>query len=103
MRRLLVGLMLLVGAPAGADDPTVKVGGLIDARYAHTDDLRSWLDGGQGKFRYGAAVDGPADLLRLSQVSLLVDAEVDPVLTAHLQLNVDAEPDEAGLRSRADL
>ena len=41
--------------------------------------------------------------MRLSQVSLLLDAELTPVLTAHVQLNADAEPDEAGLRSRADL
>lgn len=100
---LAVCLVLLAAARAGADDPVVKVGGLFDVRYAHTDDLRSWLDGGQGKFRYGAGVNGAADLFRLAQVSLLVDAELDPVLFAHLQLNVDAEPDEAGLRSRADL
>jgi hypothetical protein len=105
MRRavLVACLVVCAAAPTRADDPTVKVGGLVDVRYAHTDDLRSWLDGGQGKFRYGAGVNGAADLLRLSQVSLLVDAELDPVLSAHLQLNVDAEPDEAGFRSRADL
>ena len=98
-----VCLIALVPAMGYADDPTVKVGGLIDVRYAHTDDERSWLDGGQGKLRYGAGVNGAADLLRLSQLSLLVDAELDPVLGAHIQLNVDAEPDEAGFRSRADL
>jgi hypothetical protein len=98
-----VCLILLVAGRASADDPTLKVGGLVDVRYAHTDDLLSWLDGGQGKFRYGAGVNGAADLLRLSQLSLLVDAELNPVLGAHVQLNVDAEPDEAGFRSRADL
>jgi hypothetical protein len=105
MRRagLAACLAVFVGAPVGADDPTIKVGGLVDVRYAHTDDLRSWLDGGQGKFRYGAGVNGEGDLLRLSQLSLLVDAELDPALGAHVQLNVDAEPDEAGFRSRADL
>jgi hypothetical protein len=100
---LLGTLIALFPALAVADDPTIKMGGLLDVRYARTDDTRSWLDGGQGRLRYGAGVNGPADLLRLSQVSLLVDAEVGPVLGAHLQLNVDAEPDEAGLRSRADL
>jgi hypothetical protein len=103
LRRLLAGLILLVPAGAAADDPTIKVGGLVDVRYAHTDDMRSWLDGGPGKLRYGAGVNGRADLVRLSQVSLLLDAELTPVLTAHLQLNADAEPDEAGLRARADL
>src|SRR4029453_2206419 len=96
---LVVLLIALVPAPAGADDPTIKVGALIDLRYAHTDDTRSWLDSGQGKLRYGAGVNGPADLLRLSQVSLLLDAELNPVLGAHVQLNIDAEPDEAGFRS----
>ena len=103
MRRLVVALVLLVPAPAVADDPTIKVGGLLDVRYARTDDTRSWLDGGLGKLRYGAGVNGRANLVRLSQVSLLLDAELTPVLTAHVQLNADAEPDEAGLRSRADL
>jgi len=111
LRSLAAGLLTLALAPVAAisapdddgGDPQVKVGALIDLRYAHTDDTRSWLDGGQGKLRYGAGVNGPADLLRLSQVSLLLDAEVNPVLGAHVQLNVDAEPDEAGFRSRADL
>jgi hypothetical protein len=103
MRRLAVCMTLLVPAAAGADDPTVRVGGVVDVRYAHTGDTRSWLDGGLGKLRYGAGVDGRADLLRLSQLSLLLDAELTPVLTAHVQLNADAEPDEAGLRARADL
>ena len=26
-------------------EPTVKLGGLVDLRYAHTDTERSWLDG----------------------------------------------------------
>lgn len=105
MRRAGLGVCLIALVPVTgyADDPTVKVGGLVDVRYAKTDDLRTWLDGGQGKFRYGAGVNGAADLLRLSQLSLLVDAELDPVLATHLQLNLDAEPDEAGFRSRADL
>ena len=70
MRRLVACLTLLVPAAAGADDPKVKVGGVVDLRYAHTDGTRSWLDGGPGKLRYGAGVDGRADLLRLSQLSL---------------------------------
>jgi hypothetical protein len=98
-----VCLLLAVPALARGDEPVVKVGGLVDLRYAHTDTQRSWLDGGVGKLRYGAGVAGRADLLRLGQLSLLVDAEPSPVFSAHVQLNVDAEPDEAGLRSRADL
>jgi hypothetical protein len=96
-------LILALPALSAADEPAVTVGGLIDLRYARTDSERSWLDGGHGKLRYGASVDGPADLVRLAQVSLLLDAELSPVLTTHVQLNVDAEPDGAGLRSRANL
>lgn len=105
MSRLCGAIVVLVGLPAlaVADDPVVKIGGLVDVRYAHTDKERSWLDGGLGKLRYGAGVDGRADLVRLAQLSLLVDSELSPVFSAHVQLNVDAEPDEAGLRSRADL
>lgn len=96
--------LLLVGATlAGADEPEVKLGGLVDLRYAHTGGERSWLDSGLGKLRYGAGVNGRADLLRVSQLSLLVDAELSLTVDAHLQLNADAEPDEAGFRSRVDL
>lgn len=94
---------MLAATTAAAEEPTLKLGGLVDLRYARTDDTRSWLDGGLGKLRYGAGVDGRAHLLRLSQLSLLLDAEIDPALGAHVQINVDAEPDEAGFRSRADL
>src|SRR5262249_38873079 len=94
---------LAVPVLGAAEEPPVKLGALLDVRYAHTDDERSWLDAGSGKFRYGAGTNGPADLFRLSQLSLLVDAEPVAALSAHVQLNVDAKPDEAGLRSRADL
>jgi hypothetical protein len=93
----------LLPAVALADEPVVKLGGLVDARYARTDAERSWLDGGFGKLRYGASVDGRSDLFRLAQLSLLLDAELGPLLTVHVQANLDAEPDQAGLRGRADL
>jgi hypothetical protein len=96
-------VLLAIPAAARADDPTVKVGAVVDLRYARTDDQRSFLDRGPGKLRYGAGVNGAANLMRLSQLSLLVKAEISPVVSAFVQLNVDAEPDEAGLRSRADL
>lgn len=100
-RAILV--LLAVPAAAPAEEATVKVGALVDVRYAHTGSERSGLDRGPGKLRYGAGINGAADLLRVSQLSLLVDAEVSPVFDVSVQLNVDAEPDEAGLRSRADL
>ena len=104
MKPSLRGLwLLLLPAVALADEPVVKLGGLLDARYARTDAERSWLDGGFGKLRYGASVDGRSDLFRLAQLSLLLDAELGPLLTVHVQANLDAEPDQAGLRGRADL
>jgi hypothetical protein len=105
MRGAWLATLVPLALPAltAAQEPTVQVGGVIDLRYAHTDTTRSWLDRGPGKLRYGAGESGAADLLRLAQLSLLVDADLSPVVFAHVHLNVDAEPDEAGLRSRADL
>jgi hypothetical protein len=99
----LVLLALAVPVTARADDPAVKVGAVIDLRYAHTADERSFLDRGPGKLRYGAGVNGAANLLRLSQLSLLLSADINLTLSAFVQMNVDAEPDAVGLRSRADL
>jgi hypothetical protein len=96
-------LVMLLSSSVLAQDSFVRVGALLDLRYAHTDSVRSWLDRGPGKLRYGAGVNGRADLLRLSQLSLLLDAEISPTVGAFIQLNADAEPDEAGLRSRVDL
>jgi hypothetical protein len=79
------------------------VGGILDTRFARTDFTRSWLDGGLGKARYGALQGGQADLARLAQASLLLDASLDEVLTAHVQLRVDAEPDNALKRGKAGL
>jgi hypothetical protein len=98
---LLVGAM---GGLAGAGDGEgLTVGGLFDLRGAYTDDTPSWLDGGLGKTRYGPPVAGRAALFRLSQASLLVDAPVGELLSAHLQVNGDADGDREGQRSRIDL
>lgn len=74
--RCVAGVALLATGPASgrADEPTVEVAGLVDLRYAHTDTERSGLDGGPGKLRYGAGVDGRSDLLCLAQLSLVLDA-----------------------------
>jgi hypothetical protein len=96
-------LLLALPVLAWADDPVVELGAVVDVRYVRTDSLRSWLERGPGKLRYGAGVGGSANLLRLSQLSLLLDAELSPTLSAIVQLNADAEPDEEGLRSRVDL
>jgi len=89
--------------PARAQGALVDVGALVDLRYVHTDSLPSFLDRGPGKLRYGAGPAGRADLFRLSQLSLLIDADVSTTVQGFVHLNADAEPDEAGLRSRVDL
>jgi len=103
--RLGVLSFLALAAPlqGAADEPLLTFGAVVDLRYAHTDREQSWLDGGPGRLRYGAGVNGRADLLRLSQLALTLDADLGPEVAAHVHLGVDAEPDERGLRSRADL
>ena len=99
-------LLLLAGGAAPAQDeaPHFSVGGILDTRFAHTDDTRSWLDGGLGKARYGSLfAGGEADLFRLAQASLLLDASLAEVLAAHVQLRVDAEPDNALRRGKTGL
>ena len=70
---------------------SIRVGGVLDARFVATDDTVSWLDGGLGKLRYGALNGGPASLLRLSQASVVVDADLTDDLFVHVQLNADTE------------
>lgn len=99
--------LLLAGAgAAGAQDeaPHFSVGGILDTRFVRTGDTRSWLDGGLGKARYGSLVAGEeAELARLAQASLLLDASLGEVLLAHVQLRVDAEPDNALRRGKTGL
>ena len=85
------------------DFPRLQFGGLIDVRFAKTDEARSWLDGGLGKTRYGALDEEGSELLRLSQGSLLLTAAASDDLSARLHLNIDAEPHRDLNRSRIDL
>ena len=105
--RALAALTLVAAAPAvRAEDepPKFTVGGILDTRLARTDTTRGWLDGGLGKARYGALVNGEeAELARLSQVSLLLDASLSEVLLAHVQLRLDAEPDAFLKRGKVGL
>lgn len=99
--------LLALAAPAAAraqdDQPHFTVGGILDTRFARTDLTRSWLDGGLGKARYGSLAGAEADLARLAQASLLLDASLGDVLTAHVQMRVDAEPDNALKRGKTGL
>jgi hypothetical protein len=110
MRQSIAVLAMLVCAAAASaqeedetDRPKVTLGGVAEVRYAHTDDVVSWLDGGLGKTRYGALDGHAANLLTVPMVSLLVDAEYLETLTAHFQIDLDTEPDAALDRGRVGL
>lgn len=103
----LLFVLLAAVLPAAAQEedepPRFTVGGILDTRLARTDLTRSWLDGGLGKGRYGGLNGEEAELARLAQASLLLDASLGELLTAHVQLRVDAEPDNALKRGKAGL
>jgi hypothetical protein len=102
----LAGVLLFpAAAPAEDEDgPRVEVGGVLDGRAVSTDRTASWLDGGLGKARYGPPVVAErATLFRLSQLSLLVDAPVGDLLSAHVQLNAEADGDREQQRSHVDV
>jgi len=83
--------------------PHFKVGGILDTRYVHADDTRSWLDGGMGKLRYGTLNGGEADLFRLAQAAVNVDGTLSEDFDVHVQVKVDAEPDNALKRGKFGL
>lgn len=103
----LVLAVLLAGTPATAqEERSVSVHGIVDARIGRSDAPRGWLDGGLGKVRYGATAARPdetAAFAALSQASLVVDARASEVLGAHVQVNLDAEPDPTATRAHAGL
>lgn len=103
-RAVTVAIVCLPAAAAAQDGgPSLTFGGVIDVRYAHTDDTRSWLDGGLGKLRYGPPLAGRADLFRISQLSLLVRGDITETLDLRVQLNADTETSRALDRARVDV
>jgi hypothetical protein len=110
MRQSMVVLAVLVSLNAAwaqeedeGGGTSVSVSGVAEVRYAHTGDVQSWLDGGLGKTRYGTLDGHVANLLTVPFVSLVVDATHDEQLSAHVQVNLDAEPDAALDRGRVGL
>jgi hypothetical protein len=102
--RLAIVAILAAAIPAAAEGGGVEVHGVVDVRGVRTDRTKGWLDGGLGKTRYGPPVlDRPAALLRLSQLSLLVEAPVGETVSAHVHLNGEADGDRDGNRSRVDV
>lgn len=100
---LAFSLACATAALAQDDSPRFTVGGVLDTRFVRTDLTRSWLDGGQGKARYGTLSGDEAELARLAQAALLLDAELSEVVAAHAQVKVDAEPDHMLRRGRVGL
>jgi hypothetical protein len=101
---VLLALSAAGGARAEDDAPRFTVGGILDARFIRTDTTRSWLDAGLGKARWGSLVGGEeAELARLAQASLLLDAALGEVVQAHVQIRTDAEPDAFLKRGKTGL
>jgi hypothetical protein len=102
---VLVSIVLAARAEAqAADGEGPQLHGLFDVRAVRTDRTKSWLDGGLGKTRYGPPVGtDPATLLRASQISLLADAPIGELVSAHLQINGEAEGDREIDSARVDL
>jgi hypothetical protein len=115
MRRLLaaavvpavgaIALAVLSSPQASAQDefPRLKFGAVLDLRAIRTDRTQSWLDVGLGKTRFGGAEGEHATLFRLATGSLLLDASASELLSASLQVNVDAQPDNRSERRPVDL
>jgi hypothetical protein len=91
-------------AAFGQDEfPRISFGGLLDARVIRTDRAQTWLDGGLGKTRYGGVEGQEATLFRLAGASLLLDAATSDFLSASVQVNIDAHPDNLSGRRPVDL
>lgn len=90
--------------PFSQEEPRFEAGLLFDLRFAYTDDTLGFLDGGLGKTRYGGDEEGDERALaRLSQLSVTADLRLFEGLDAHLQVNVDAEPDRGSAADRLDV
>jgi hypothetical protein len=88
-------------AAAAGEFPHLRARAILDARAAYADASRSWLDAGLGKTRYGSG-DGEV-LGRLSQATLLLEADLSHAFRLRAQANVDADPDPASRQTRLDL
>ena len=103
--RIGIATLAAASVPLAADAgefPRLRPRLILDARAAYADGSRSWLDAGLGKTRYGTGGGGEV-LGRLSQASLLLDADLSHALRVRVQSNLDADPDPASRQTRFDL
>ncbi|HEY6555448.1 MAG TPA: hypothetical protein VI669_18975 [Vicinamibacteria bacterium] len=100
---LLTFLVSAPGALAQEESLNISFGGLLDVRAIRTDRTQSWFDGGLGKTRYGGVDGERATLFRLAGASVLLTAATSEVLSASVQVNIDAHPDNRSGRRPVDL
>ena len=78
--------------------PLVDVSTVLDFRYIYTDTTTGWLDRGLGKTRYGGEDGESRNLFRVPTASFVLDLNPASTFSAHVQLNIDAEPEFPGGR-----
>ena len=110
MKAMMAAALFIVAAASVSaqeavpeEGPSLHWGAVLDLRAARGSEEVSWLDGGLGKTRYGARANGGRDVLALGQASLVLDGKLTEILGAHVQVNLDAEPDAANRRARIGL
>ncbi len=100
---LLTFMVLAPAVLAQEEFPKLSFGGLLDARVIRTDTTQAWLDGGLGKARYGGVDGERATLFRLAGASLVLSGATSDFLSASVQVNIDAHPDNHSGRRPVDL
>ena len=81
---------LTASSTAAETDFSFDYRGYFDAGAVHTDQTKSWLDGGSGKGRYGANSSGDNRFKPvLSEAALIGDALLGPAWRAHLHVKFD--------------
>ena len=86
-----------------SEESQLSIGAYLDFRGISADRGQSWLDGGFGKSRYGSEGNDRTELLRPSQIALLLEGELNESLSVQLHGNLDLESDRGFASSRFDL
>lgn len=102
IRAFVLGCGILsVSSLAAAQEPALsyangavnlEVKGLVDFRAVRTDDAIGWLDGGQGKTRYGGSREGGRRTTgAIGEASAIIDGQFGSNTSAYLHLKHDRE------------